>query len=1065
MDLHINGDVAHGAGSLGAFLNNVQFDTGGGAMWMDRRTLLDQRIVYQHWGEDGEYLGIFDRLTGEIGRAVTEPQHLFYNRGASAIASGGGRWAAWANGFGLFTSWDLYLPHAGLIGMGDAGELIYAADQQKGLPVIVREANGVEWILSEEPAYDIRIYGDRRATWNDKFQKIHSLNLPELTTVSGALYRPRAAEIEGQWWISYFCEGRGIFVHPFHETIGYVLVPSGSAWQEISSLNKTRILRGAWSTRAGEIAGDVLTHDYDTTSDPRVELNTIFVPPVNKKLWLGFFTGRPGTQNGGWDTSDDPPGTATTPGNAILDVPTSAVMNTATNKPVGLFITGDTVEQIEAKCQAWYEPSVAYWDGRNWPRYPNLPDRAWLAVQAYCGVTESVTAFEADIQRILTDIARQQPKRKIAIVAQCYTSNPSLTRNLAELVPVFSRLARHANVTMVLPFSGNGRKTGLQDNPEARAPWEQFAASITGTPEDAVSTQPPKFTISEPTFPVSGNEPLSVRCIYKEEAHSGSLEWIEWLYSTIGGGGPWKVAARNPGDDHDHTYKFTDVGTYWIKARGGNAAGTHETGAERKVTVVASGPPDPPDPPKPPTGKKTSIRSVQWGNFWGVRGDGVIVQSTETEFEVVKVPGGVALKAPNGRFVCAENGGSQNQLIANRDSVGAWETFQEVRVSGGIAFKAVNGKFVSAQPDGSITVDRDSPGPWETFQVSGNGNGAVTEGRLSIDGRMIRDGSGVYYRAIWSSCLAVLLKDHEAVLDHLLSTGFNGARIFCGNLPWAGQTPESCFDPLPRFIEAAQDRGMRVEVCALTGTGENPYDPREYVRRIIEIINPYENAILEFANEPWHPTQKNLTPEFLASLLPMVPPEVIVGLGAAQNDEDDQYTKFGGWGSVHLDRGRDEWNMVRRVRELEAMSDRLKKPIWNNEPIKQASQNGNPSIAFTMGVLNRGFEVQGIHHSDSGLQGTVPGEGTADRACQEAFVRGSRLVTTNARMTFKNTGWHDSPIKSFTGAVRCYSFMSDQNITCALGIDGNLNIEMQNGWQLGQVIDEMPGVKVYELVR
>ena len=293
-------------------------------------------------------------------------------------------------------------------------------------------------------------------------------------------------------------------------------------------------------------------------------------------------------------------------------------------------------------------------------------------------------------------------------------------------------------------------------------------------------------------------------------------------------------------------------------------------------------------------------------------------------------------------------------------------------------------------------------------------------GRLTIDGRMLRDATGQYYRAIWFSALAILSHAIEPYLDWVVSKGANGVRVFCGNLGWAGLTPAMALDYLPTLLTSALSRGLRVEVTALTGTKDGGYDPRSYVAQVGAICDSYDNATCEEANEPWHPTQDGLTPSFLMSLQPSIPSRVISALGAAQDDESDAYAG-GPYVTAHLDRGRDEWNMVRRVRELEMLSSNTGKHVFNNEPIKFGSQNNNPSIAFTMAVLNRIFEVGGVYHSDAGLRAEVPAAGSEQDQLADAFMRGTRVITTRSRMTFKNAGWHDSPIKTFANAVRVYS--------------------------------------------
>ncbi|CAF1539386.1 unnamed protein product, partial [Adineta ricciae] len=90
-------------------------------------------------------------------------------------------------------------------------------------------------------------------------------------------------------------------------------------------------------------------------------------------------------------------------------------------------------------------------------------------------------------------------------------------------------------------------------------------------------------------------------------------------------------------------------------------------------------------------------------------------------FDMITLEGGnVALKShANGRYVCAENGGN-GTLIASRKKINTWETFRKVdRGNGKVAFIAVNGKYVCAGNFGNseLTADRDNAGNWETFDV------------------------------------------------------------------------------------------------------------------------------------------------------------------------------------------------------------------------------------------------------------------------------------------------------------------------------------------------------------
>jgi hypothetical protein len=79
----------------------------------------------------------------------------------------------------------------------------------------------------------------------------------------------------------------------------------------------------------------------------------------------------------------------------------------------------------------------------------------------------------------------------------------------------------------------------------------------------------------------------------------------------------------------------------------------------------------------------------------------------------------LALQASNGKYVCAENGGG-GAVVANRDRVGEWETFLLVRVSGSrIALQTHNGHYLSAEGGGGreLVANRLRIGPWESFYM------------------------------------------------------------------------------------------------------------------------------------------------------------------------------------------------------------------------------------------------------------------------------------------------------------------------------------------------------------
>ncbi|TML24207.1 MAG: lectin, partial [Actinobacteria bacterium] len=73
-------------------------------------------------------------------------------------------------------------------------------------------------------------------------------------------------------------------------------------------------------------------------------------------------------------------------------------------------------------------------------------------------------------------------------------------------------------------------------------------------------------------------------------------------------------------------------------------------------------------------------------------------------------------------FVTAENAGA-SPLIANRTTVGPWETFQLIHnADGSVSFKAVNGQYVTAENAGAsaLIANRGTIGPWEEFDLMGS---------------------------------------------------------------------------------------------------------------------------------------------------------------------------------------------------------------------------------------------------------------------------------------------------------------------------------------------------------
>jgi hypothetical protein len=314
--------------------------------------------------------------------------------------------------------------------------------------------------------------------------------------------------------------------------------------------------------------------------------------------------------------------------------------------------------------------------------------------------------------------------------------------------------------------------------------------------------------------------------------------------------------------------------------------------------------------------------------------------------------------------------------------------------------------------------------------------------------------------------------DYTPALDEAYGLGFDCVRVFAGALPWCGQELAHVYDRLPGFLDACSVRGLNVYVSYVTEAGTG-YDLDAHVDRVEGIARGFPVVVLrEVANEPYHQTQGGrLSPERCTALASrMAWP---TGLGAAPDDESHQYAG-GAFVPIHLDRGRDKWNMVRRVREMLQVSLDTDKPALNQEPIGADEQSipgkreADPAIWYTMGALNRLFvHGSGVFHSQSGLD-AVP-LGPNQRTCAIAYLDGVDVWPGAHHLQYLNTGHTGSPVLSadFHYVCRVYSGIDGaEGYTIALGIVNTIEdcrIEWGNGFHPVSVIGEMPGVTVWHV--
>jgi hypothetical protein len=339
------------------------------------------------------------------------------------------------------------------------------------------------------------------------------------------------------------------------------------------------------------------------------------------------------------------------------------------------------------------------------------------------------------------------------------------------------------------------------------------------------------------------------------------------------------------------------------------------------------------------------------------------------------------------------------------------------------------------------------------------------------------------HRVIGNGCLSALRPgwDYRPSLEESAAIGCNLVRVFAGRLTWCGQEIQHVYERLPEFCSSAHALGMNVEVSVLTDSREGDreaYDRRAHNDRVAGMVDAFD--LFERANEPYHDTQYELESDYLGGLA-MPGGGVCVADGAASNDEEINEYISGMYVTRHLYRGRDVWNMVRRVRELMHVSEMTGKPCVNNEPIGAGEHNepgkrcADPAIFLTMGALDRLFGVGGIMHSTDALN-AVP-LGPVQRQCTEAFVRGSKCWHDDQmQLVYKNVGHGGSPIVHATfndgdlskpGCTRSYSGIWGQtgfNVTLGISDMNNPGAEIGNGWRWGGELASAQGVLIREVV-
>lgn len=371
---------------------------------------------------------------------------------------------------------------------------------------------------------------------------------------------------------------------------------------------------------------------------------------------------------------------------------------------------------------------------------------------------------------------------------------------------------------------------------------------------------------------------------------------------------------------------------------------------------------------------------------------------------------------------------------------------------------------LAANADVAVTLTRDGPPPC----------GALT---LDPDHRFRCTKDGRIWQPRYVTgfpLLELLAHGKEAQADAFLTwaqtEGFNGVRVLSMIAITAQLTPDEGAAAFPALAGKLKARGMGLELVALADTRSYPgLDLGGQVQRVCAEARGVDQPVtVETANEPYHATQSDAVHDY--SNLPKwsqgcgVP--VAYGAGANDYDSDPQ----GDYVTRHLDRGRDLWNRVRRVKDLGDLAASLKKLVGDDEPIgadetdQPGKRSAQPQEFFAQGVLDRLFGLASTFHCTDCIGAKVPG--TVQQQCAAAYIAGATLVPDDASFQYLNDHYGVTDGADWSKVIKVYSFIgATKSYTVLIGLTGDPAVKWVNGWHPVGVIAERPGIQVVEIAR
>jgi hypothetical protein len=221
--------------------------------------------------------------------------------------------------------------------------------------------------------------------------------------------------------------------------------------------------------------------------------------------------------------------------------------------------------------------------------------------------------------------------------------------------------------------------------------------------------------------------------------------------------------------------------------------------------------------------------------------------------------------------------------------------------------------------------------------------------------------------------------DVERFLAWAEQQGLTVVRVLAMGGGFMNLSPEDGRRALPRLLEMASAHGLHVEIVSLAGTRDVPLDIDRQLEEIGRIALEHDNAVIEVANEPAHPSQMDEVhrPEVLVRLRSRVARTVPVALGLVDGLDRRSAGDYVTWHSPRDD-ANDGWGHVLALAQGPDLIRQWNKPVVSDEPVgagpvyQAGRRDDSPSRFRAAALVTRLTGLGATFHYEGGLQATIP---------------------------------------------------------------------------------------------